>query len=68
MPEGSTTPDLVELGHRVEFGASAEVAADSYETCRTSLDRWNRGEGDTVAFHADVEFLPRRTATEGLIE
>ena len=41
------------------------MSQDNVDVVRASLDRWNRGERDTFDFHPDIEFIPRRAATEG---
>jgi ketosteroid isomerase-like protein len=37
------------------------------ELVRKAFDHWNRGEGNLLsAFHPDLEYRPRRVATEGV--
>jgi hypothetical protein len=42
------------------------MSTENVELLRETIDRWNRGEAVLYAFHPDVEFLPRRVATEGI--
>lgn len=42
------------------------MSRENVELLRETIDRWNRGEAVLYAFHPDVEFLPRRVATEGI--
>ena len=42
------------------------MSKENVELLRDTIDRWNRGEAVLYAFHPDVEFLPRRVATEGV--
>ena len=42
------------------------MSQENLELIRDLVDRWNRGERDDFSgFDADVEWLPRRAATEG---
>ncbi len=42
------------------------MSQENVELLREMIDRWNRGESDMSAFHPNVEWLPRRVATEGV--
>jgi limonene-1,2-epoxide hydrolase len=43
------------------------MSQENVELLRSLQDDWNRGETtvDTEKYHTDLEFLPRRAATEG---
>jgi hypothetical protein len=41
------------------------MSRENSELFRDAIERWNRGERSLSAFHADVEWLPLRVATEG---
>ena len=41
------------------------MSQENVELVRSLMDSWNRGETDLSSFHPDVEWLPRRAATEG---
>jgi ketosteroid isomerase-like protein len=41
------------------------MSQENVDVVRDVMDSWNRGEMDLSSFHPDVEWLPRRTATEG---
>lgn len=43
------------------------MSQENVDIAREALERWNRGERDDMTlFHAEVEWLPLRTATEGV--
>jgi ketosteroid isomerase-like protein len=43
------------------------MSQENVAIAREALERWNRGERDDMTlFHAEVEWLPLRVATEGV--
>jgi ketosteroid isomerase-like protein len=65
----ASIPDLIHAGPTVALASRDTHRAMSQENVkllREAIDRWNRHEVSLSAFHADVEWLPMRVATEGV--
>ena len=52
------------------YAGAILISKQNVELVRRSIDEWNRGEISEMSlhlhYHPDVEFLPRRSATEGV--